>query len=178
MKIQTKIQALLKEKKWNLSVFHKKIIAHFGRKSIAYLTLYRTINGHTQMRATTLTQIATALNLSPEKLTEGTCLESMTNQINYDKNNFLKIDKNNLGFTTARLHLNPGGKTPAEKESSIKWIYGLQGEITCLMATENGEERRVIRKNEHFGFSCHYPHHFENNSKRKAVCLLINNPQP
>ncbi len=93
----------------------------------------------------------------------------------------MEIESTNLNFLTARLVLLPQAKTeteqdPAEKETFVKWLYGLTGETTCVVMTENGTERHTIRKNESFSFRSTYPHYFENNTGKKAVCILVQNP--
>jgi hypothetical protein len=182
MKLHEKIKLIIEKEGWNLSAFHRKIADLFEDHSIAYLTLYRTINGLTHVRESTLFQIASALGMSPEDIRKDTDEEAKFIRYGYNKNAYLEIESNALDFLTGRLVLMAGAKTeieqdPLEKGEFVKWLYGLQGETTCVVSTENGWKKHSIGKNESFAFKSTNPHHFENSTNRKAVCLLIQNPK-
>jgi hypothetical protein len=182
MKINEKIQELLKEKGWKLSTLHKEIVELFEDHAITYLTLLRTIHGQTKLRESTLFQIASALEKTPGEIRKGTELEEKFTHYGYNKKAYLEIETTKLNFMTARLVMLPEAKTeterdPEERGDFVKWIYGLQGELTCVVTGQNGQERHIIKKNESFYFSSTQPHYFENHSGKKAVCLLIQNPK-
>lgn len=182
MKIYEKIKGLLKEKGWNASVFHRKIKDLFEDNAIAYLTLHRTINGVTKVRESTLFQIASVLGITPEEIKKNTEAQKKFNRYNYNKNAFLEVMDSCPDFLTARLVLLSNAKTqtehdPLEKGNFTKWLYGLQGEMACIVMTENGVQKKIIKKNEAFYFKSTYPHYFENTSPNKAVCILIQNPK-
>lgn len=182
MKINEKIKSLLKNNSWKLTDLHKEIEKIFESNSITYLTLLRTIHGKTKLRESTLFQIATALGKTPEDIRKDTDEEEKLTHYSYNKKAYLEIESTPLNFLTARLILLPGAKTepeqdPSEKGPFIKWLYGLQGETTCIVLTEKGEERHRIKKNESFYFLSTYPHYFENPTTQKAVCLIIQNPK-
>lgn len=182
MKVYEKIKLLLKESSWKLTDLHKKILELFEDNAITYLTLLRTIHGETKLRESTLFQIATALGKTPEDIRKDTEEEEKFTRYGYNKKAYLEIESTKLNFLTARLVLLPGAKTeteqdPAERGGFVKWIYGLRGETTCIVTTEDGEQRHIIRKDESFSFHSTYPHYFENHTAQKAVCLLIQNPK-
>lgn len=182
MKIYEKIKLLLKEKGWNLSEFHRRIEDLFEQSSVAYLTLYRTVNGLTHVRESTLFQIASTLGTTPEELKKDTEEQEKFSRYVYNKKAYLEVIHNDLDFLTAKLVLLTGARTqteqdPIEKGKFVKWLYGLQGEITCVVVTESGAENQIVRKNESFSFKSTNPHYFENHTNKKAICLLIQNPK-
>jgi transcriptional regulator with XRE-family HTH domain len=182
MKIYEKIKLILEQKGWNLSEFHRYIKELFEDEAITYLTLYRTINGLTHLRESTLFQIACSLGTTPEELKKDTEEQEKFSRYVYNKKAYLEVINSQLDFLTAKLVLLPGAKTqteqdPIEKGNFIKWLYGLQGETTCIVVTESGVQRHTINKNESLSFKSTNPHYFENNTTRKAVCLLIQHPK-
>ncbi|MBI3601480.1 MAG: cupin domain-containing protein [Candidatus Omnitrophica bacterium] len=182
MKIYKKINLMLKEKGWTITQLHKEIVNLFEENAITYLTLLRTLSGQTQLRETTLHQIAAALGQTPKDIREGTDQEEKVTRFNYNKKAWLEFEVNNLPFLPAKLTLLAGAKTapeqdPAEKNDFLKWIYGLSGELACIVTTENGQERHIVRKGESFSFHSTHWHYFENPTGRKAECLLVQNPK-
>lgn len=182
MKLFEKIKILLEQENWNLSAFHRKIQDLFEDNAIAYLTLHRTVNGQTKVRESTLFQIAVALGKTPEEMRKDTDEEEKFITFRYNKKAYLEIEANKLDFITAKLVLLPKSKTeteqdPIERANFVKWIYGLQGKMTCIVMTEKGVEKHTIGKNESFYFRSTNPHYFENTTGQKAVCILIQNPK-
>ena len=182
MNINEKIKLLLKEKTWKLKDLHRKILELFEDNSITYLTLLRTIHGQTKLRESTLFQIATALEKTPDEIRKDTDEEEKFARYGYNKKAYLEIESTPLSFLTAKLVLLPGAKTETERDplemgNFVKWIYGLQGEVVCAVTTEKGEEKHNIKKNESFYFNSTQPHYFQNNTNKKAVALLIQNPK-
>ena len=182
MKINEKIKQLIKEKSWTLNALHQEIKKLFDENAVSYRTLLRTVHGQTHLRESTLFQIASILGKTPEEIRAGTDEEEKFTHYGYNKKAYLEIESTDLNFLTARLVLLPGAKTeteqdPAQRDDFVKWLYGLQGELTCIVATGNGQTRHVIKKNESFSFHSTHPHCFENNTGKKAICLLIQNPK-
>ena len=66
---------------------------------------------------------------------------------------------------------------PAEKGDFVKWLYGLQGEMTCAVLIDGVWEKHTVGKNESYSFKSTNPHYVENITGRKAICLLIQNPK-
>jgi len=182
MKVHKKIKLLLAEKGWKLTTLQKEIDGLFEENAIQYRTLLRTIHGETKLRESTLFQIASALGTTPEYVRKDTDEEEKFIHFCYNKRAYLKVEVNNLDFLTAKLILLPFAKTeilqdPAEKGTFAKWLYGLQGETTCIIMAKNGMEHHKIGKNESFSFKSSDAHYFENTSEKKSVCLLIQNPK-
>lgn len=182
MKIYEKINLLIEKNAFNLSALHRQIKELFEENAIAYLTLYRTVHGLTKVRESTLFQIACALKTTPEEIKKNTDAEAKINRYDYNKKAYLEVTDNSLDFLPARLVLLPGAKTqteqdPIEKGNFVKWIFGLQGEMTCVVMTDKGLEKQIIVKNQSFSFRSTLPHYFENNSIQKTVSLLIQYPK-
>jgi len=183
VKIYEKIGFLLEERKLKLKPLHRKIEELFGDQAIAYLTLYRTVNGVTKVRESSLFQIATSLGLSPLEIKKGTEEDIEIDRYQYSKNAYYDVLGKDLEFLPMRLVLHPGAKTlteqdPIELGNFIKWVYPQQGEISCVITKDEGIERHIIKKaDKPFWFKSTYPHYFENNSKRKSTCLIIQIPK-
>ena len=182
MKVNEKIKLLLKERGWKLKDLHRRVLDLFEDNSITYLTLLRTVHGQTKLRESTLFQIATALEKKPDEIRKDTDEEEKFARYGYNKKAYLEIESTSLNFLTAKLVLLPAAKTETERDpiemgNFVKWIYGLQGEVTCVVTTERGEEKHIIKRNESFYFNSTHPHYFENTTSKKAVALLIQNPK-
>lgn len=182
MKIYEKIKLLLEKKGWKLTDLHKAIADLFEENSITYLTLLRTVHGQTKLRESTLFQIASALGQTPTDIRKDTDEQEKFTHYGYNKKAYLEIESSHLDFLTARLVLLPKAKTeieqdPTEMGNFVKWLYGLQGETTCIVTDDTGTRRHTIKKNESFYFQSTYPHYFENSTDQKSVCLLIQNPK-
>ncbi len=183
MKVYEKIKIVLKENGWKLKDLHRKIADLFEENAVTYLTLLRTVHGQTQLRESTLFQIASALGMRTEDIREDTDQEDSVARYGDPKRAYIEVEATNLNFLTARLVVLPGAKTekeqdPIERGDFVKWLYCLQGEITCVILTKDGaEERHVIVKNKSFCFKSTQLHYFENNTNKKAACLLIQNPK-
>lgn len=182
MKIHEKITLILKEKGWTLKRLQREIIERFEENAVTYLTLLRTVHGETKIRESSLFQIASALGMMPRDIRKGTDDEEEYLYIRYNKKAYWEIEKNDICFAQGRLVLLPGAKTeplkdPAEIAPFVKWIYGLQGELACVVMTESGMQHFQIKKNQSCYFKSTDFHYFENNTYKKAICLIIQNPK-
>lgn len=182
MKVYEKIKQLLEEKGWKVKTLNKEIQALFEDNAVHYYTLLRNLHGKTNLQESTLFQIALALGKTPAELKKNTDDEEKFIRLEYNKKACLEIENNSLEFLTGRLTLLPGAKTeneqdPIEKGKFIKWLYGLRGEVTCVLTNAGVEKKYIIKKNETFFFISTEPHHFENKTSKKAVCILIQNPK-
>ncbi|MBF0511684.1 MAG: cupin domain-containing protein [Candidatus Omnitrophica bacterium] len=182
MKIFEKIKGIIKEKGWTVVHLHNEIVSIFEENAVIYLTLHRTLNGKTKFRESTLHQVAAALSTTPKKLREDTDEQETSTRYDYNQNAFLEIETTNLKFLTAKLTLMGGAITtteqdPIERGEFMKWIHGLQGEMVCVVATPQGPEQHTIKKGDSFYFNSTQPHHFENKTRKKAECILIQNPK-
>lgn len=183
MKIYEKIKQLLKEKKWKLNKLHEEIVELFEANAISYRTLLRTVHGETKLRESTLFQIASALGKSTEDIRKETDEEESLTRYGDPQRAYIEVEPTNLDFLTARLTILPGARTekeqdPIERGDFVKWLYCLQGEMTCVIITKEGEERHTISKrNKSFYFKSTELHYFENTANKKALCLLIQNPK-
>jgi hypothetical protein len=183
MKIYEKIRLLLEERKLKLKPLHRKIEDLFGEQAIAYLTLYRTVHGLTKVRESSLFQIATALGLTPLEIKKGTTEDIEIDRYQYSKNAYYDVLNKDLEFLPIKLVLLPGAKSlteqdPPELGNFIKWVYPQIGEVSCVVTTEDGTERHTLKKTDQpFWFKSTYPHYFENNTKRKSTCLIIQLPK-
>ncbi len=182
MKIGNKIKQLIKDKGWTLNALHQEIHKLFEKNTVSYRTLLRAVHDQTHLRESTLFQIACILGKTPAEIREGTGQEEKFTRYSYNNKAYLEIESTNLDFLTARLVLLPGAKTEIEQDPSnrgnfVKWIYGLQGELTCAVLIDGALKKYTIKKNESHSFPSTYPHYFENYTSQKSVGLLIQNPK-
>ena len=98
MKIYEKIKIVLKEKGWKLKDLHREIADLFEGNAVTYLTLLRTVHGQTQLRESTLFQIASALGQTPADLRKDTDEEEKFTHYGYNKKAYLEIESSNLDF--------------------------------------------------------------------------------
>jgi len=188
-----KIKNLMDQKGLSVVELHRQIRAQYGRKSISYLTLYRTVNGLTKVRDSTLGQVAETLGIPVKEIKKGAGQED--NHIRYDYDDKKEIyfeandcdimfaeNKKKMPFLAGRLVIRPKGKTtieqdPPGREPFFKWIYGLRGEVTCVIETNQGWERKSVKCGECFAFNSTLRHYFENNKKFKVMCIVLQCPK-
>jgi transcriptional regulator with XRE-family HTH domain len=190
MKLNEKIRHVRKEKGMSLVELEKRLVGIFGKKALRYNTLYRIEKGLRDPRIASLSQICIGLGISLKELKEGIEEEPLelagvirkrdrVAQYVYSQDAFAQIlSKEKQPFLALRLMLEPGGKTkleqdPIELGKFEKWVYGLKGRVTCIVA----KEHYSIGKDEVLSFESNLPHTFENNTSRKASCIIIQNPR-
>ena len=190
MKLCEKIRLVRKQKGLSLTNLEARLRDIFGDKALRYNTLYRIEKGLRDARIASLSQICIGLEVSLKELQEGTEEEksSLVDHITkrdkiakyiYSQNAYAEIlSKEKQPFLSMRLVLEPGGKTnleqdPIELGKFEKWAYGVKGKITCVA----GQEKLVLGKDEIICFESTLPHYFENNTLKKAICVIIQNPK-
>lgn len=190
MKLHERIRQVRKQKGLSLTEFEKRLKEIFGDKALRYNTLYRIEKGLRDARIASLSQICIGLEVSLKELKESTEEEkfSLVDHITkkdktakyvYSENARAEIlSKEKQPFLAIRLVLEPGGKTnleqdPIELGRFEKWIYGLKGKITCVV----GQEKLTLGKDEVICFESTLPHYFENNTPKRASCIIIQNPK-
>lgn len=181
MFLADKIDGLIKERGLNFTEFHRKLKELFKRKSVSYQTLFRSVKGKTKMRVSTLFQIACGLGMTPSALKKDTEQEEKFIRHIYHKDAYFEETVDKLPFLAGWLVLKPKAKTaneqsPIKNTPSIKWLYGTQGQTTCFIETKNGLREQVIKYGDSFNFDSTQPHHFENRTKRKSVCVVVQFP--
>lgn len=190
MELHEKIRKIRKEKGLSLTDLEQRLVGIFGNKALRYNTLYRIEKGLRDARISSLSQICIGLGISLKELKEGTEEEMLPSadhikkrdkiaQYVYSEKAYAQIlTKEKQPFLGLRLILEPGGKTKLEQDPITlgkfeKWVYGLKGKITCIV----GQDRFVVKKDETLCFESNLPHYFENNTKQKASCIIIQNPK-
>jgi transcriptional regulator with XRE-family HTH domain len=189
MNIKDKIRFIRKEKKISQRELYERIYALFGEKSITQRTLERIETGKVEARVSSLYQIALGLGVSIKALYDGVEQNEKTGFSRWDtyQGQFIyETDKafakllsgRNIPFLAMKLHIEPGSKTrkeqePETEEKSIKWIYVLRGIVKCYVENET----YTLKRNQCASFNSGKPHYFENSSKTKAICLLIQYPR-
>lgn len=189
MKLGERIRQIRLERGLSLTNLEERLKEIFGKKALRYNTLYRIEKGLRDARVSSLSQICIGLEISLKDIKEGTEEEkfSLIDHIRkrdriakyvYSNAHAEILSKERLPFWALRLILNPGGKTlleqdPLELGKFEKWVYGLKGKITCVV----GENKFILAKDEVLSFESNIPHYFENNSLKKASCIIIQNPK-
>jgi len=190
MKLYEKIRKIRKEKKLSMVGLHNRLKEIFGNKALRYNTLYRIEKGLRDARVSSLLQICTGLGISLKELKEGTDEETsnlvdiiskrdkIAQYVYSPKAKAELLTTEKQPFLSLRLVLEPGGKTnieqdPLELGRFEKWVYGLRGKTTCTIANT----KYVLKKDDALCFESTLPHYFENNTPKRAVCLIIQNPK-
>ncbi len=190
MELSEKIRQIRKEKGITITDLEKRLVEIFGKKALRYNTLYRIEKGLRDARISSLSQICIGLGISLKQLTAGTEEEKFSladlirkrdkvAQYVYSEKAYAQIlTKEKQPFLCTRLILEPGGKTnieqdPIELDRFEKWVYGLKGKLICIV----GQVKYTIGKDETLCFESNIPHYFENNSIKRTVCIIIQNPK-
>jgi len=161
-------------------------VAIFGpEKAISYRTLQRIEKGQLAKFSSVL-KICCALGITLEELIKSTELEDrMVIRHNERLDEYTYNDKVHASITSCpsrsflalELTLEPNGKTPVEQspenQSFEKWIYVIEGELTCVI----GEEAFLLKKKDAVSFNSSIRHYFENTSSKKCVCAMVQNPK-
>jgi len=190
MKLHDKIRQIRKEKGLSLRDMEKRLVGIFGKKALRYNSLYRIEKGLRDARISSLSQVCIGLGVSLRELREGTEEEKSSlvelikkqdrvAQYVYTEKSYAQIlTREKHPFLGVRLVLEPQGKTKLEQDPATlgkfeKWVYGLKGEITCII----GQEKFTLKKDEALMFESTLPHCFQNNTTGKASCIIIQNPK-
>ena len=190
MEIHERIRKLREDKKLKLKDIYNLIREQWGPKAITYVTLKRIQSGKTKPKKLSLYQIALVLGVSREEL-EGKDPNALITFIDKDdppgkydhtpvKAFGDKLSTQKLkGALAQRLVLQTGAKTrpekdpdPTENVTHQKWVYGLKGEIACMV----DNERCVVTPGNICFFDSHHEHSFENLGRKAASCLVIQIP--
>lgn len=189
MKLHEKIRKIREEKDISREELYERLKDIFGDNAITPNSIWRIEAGIHAARASSLHQICVGLGISLKDILEETAPESKLVDIvkknkridSYVYNQKAQseiLTSSQRGFLVQELALQPAGATrteedPVEVGKFEKFIYCLSGKITCIIGTE----RHILNKGDCLSFQSTIPHYFENNSSRKASCLIIQNPR-
>ncbi len=190
MKLCERIRQVRKEKRLSMVKLQERLKEIFGESALRYNTLYRIEKGLREARVSSLTQICAGLGVSLKELKEGTDQEisalidvmpkkEKSGQYVYSERAAASIlSKEKSPFLALRLVLEPGGKTrleqdPPEMGRFEKWLYCLRGVVTCCI----GRHTLHLKKDDALCFESTLPHHFENRTRKKASCIVVQNPK-
>jgi len=185
-----KIRQVRKEKKLTLYALEKRLKEMLGKEALRYNSLSRIEKGVRKARPSSLSQICLGLGISLEELKKGTVEEKFSSLGSFKKNDnvpqyvysqkaFAQIlTFKNQPFQTLRLVLAPRGEARPKQDpltlgKFTEWLYGLRGKITCVV----GPDRYILNKDEVLYFENNLPYFFENNTRRKASCIIIQCPK-
>jgi mannose-6-phosphate isomerase-like protein (cupin superfamily) len=189
MQVYDRIKKIREEKGLKLIDLYNRIAEQFGPRAIDYSTLKRIQSGKTKPTDFSLYRISMGLGIPLKDLKEDEnavvkFIPCDKPEGRYDytpvKAHADKLANRKLkGFLPQRLVLSAGAKTRIEKDPENtteviyqKWVYGLKGEITCVV----NEERFILKRGDTCFFESHHPHYFENNSSKTSTCLVIQSP--
>ena len=193
MKLYEKIRNLRKNTlKISLKEFHNKLVDIFGDSALTYHSLCRIEKGHREaLRIKSLYQICTGLGVSLKELREGTEEEESKivniirkadrsgNKYIYNEKSAAEVlNPSNMKFLATELTMLSGGATKREEDPVSdnryeKLIIMLMGKIVAYI----GNERHTIAKGDTLAFASNIPHYFENPSKSKARCIIVQHPK-
>ena len=192
MKLGEKIRHIRKKlKKIKIKDLHKKLTLIFGDRAISYKSLIRIEKGQRDGRLKSIHQIACGLDMDVKELLQGTEREfpqektvlvdimrkkSRAGRFTYNNKAYIEILSSKKGsFMATELVLEPGGATKSEEdpEGTEMLLISTKGVITIHVYNETHN----IEKGDSIYFKSHLPHHFENNGKKPARGLLIQNPK-
>ena len=80
-------------------------------------------------------------------------------------------------FLALELNLEPSGRTTLEQSPREgvfeKWVYVVEGQLTCHV----GKENFPLISKDTISFDSSIPHYFENNGRKKCICIVVQNPK-
>lgn len=189
MELRQKIEQVRHQKKMSREDLYNRLKEIFGNNAIKPNTIWRIESGLTSARMSSLHQICVGLGVSLKELLEDVEQKPKLVDIIKKKQRLEQFVYNekaraeilsppNLIFLTQELTLLPAGATkleqdPIELEKFQKWIYCLSGVVECIIGTE----RHILNKGDCLSFESNIPHHLENNSSRRARCLIVQHPR-
>lgn len=192
MRIHEKIKYLRKESGLSIRDLHEKIKSVFGDQALSYDSLSRIEKGYrSSLRLNTLYQISTALDISLKELKEGTeeqesSVASIMRRKDRQDKKFIYNEKayalvmspKELEFLVMVLTLEPKGKTQLEQDPIEDKVYKKlvivdQG----IVEVHIGKELHTLKKGDSLSFKSSLPHYFENPTKAKARCTIVQNPK-
>lgn len=192
MKIYEKIKKLRKASGLSIRDLHEKIKSVFGNEALSYDSLSRIERGYrSSLQWNTLYQISTALDISLKELKEET-EEQESNVANimhrkdrqdkkfiYNERAYaLVMSPKELEFMAMELYLAPKGRTQLEQDPIEDKIYKKLVIVTQgVIAIHIGEECHILKKGDSLSFKSSLPHYFENSTKDKARCTIVQNPK-
>jgi len=189
MKINEKIRRIREKKGLSREELYQKLQAIFGERAVKPNSIWRIESGLTTARASSLNQICIGLGISLKELLgerekESKVVDIVRKNKRIDQYVYAQraradiLTPMNREFLVQELTLRAGGSTnteedPIEVGKFEKWVYCLTGKIICVV----GKERHSLDKGDCLSFESNIPHYFQNNSPRKASCLIVQNPR-
>ena len=168
MKLYKKIKKIREDMGLTIQDVHGRGITVFGpKKALSYRTLQRIEKGQLAKFSSVL-KICCALGITLEELIKNTELEDRMvirknerlDEYTYNDKVYASITScPSRSFLALELTLESGGKTMAEQspesKSFEKWIYVVEGELTCII----GEEKFVLKKKDTVSFNSSIRHY-------------------
>lgn len=186
MKIHEKIKNIREDLGLTIQEVHDRCVSIFGRKeAMSYRTFLRIERGQVA-KFTSILKICYALGVPLSELLKDTELEQRLvirkkeriDEYTYsEKVHANVISSPSRSFLALELNLEPNGKTALERSPKKgffeKWIYVVEGQLTCHL----GDETFVLTTKDTISFDSSVAHYFENRTKKKCICVLIQNPK-
>lgn len=187
MKLHEKIKIIRREKNLTQQQLQERIAKFFGKSAIDRRTLQRIEGGKTDGRASSIHQICIGLSINLKDLYEGTESQEKTGFARWDKYKgryvfnetaFAQLlSGRDMEFLCMKLSLDPEGKTSVEKDPEdkkyTKWLYILRGSLVVHVE----DQHYLLKKNQCATFHSSSSHYFENPSKKKTLCLIMQYPR-
>jgi len=186
MKVHEKIKKIREDFGLTIQEVHDRCVSIFGRKeAMSYRTFLRIERGQVA-KFTSILKICYALGIPLGELLKDTELEQRLvikkneriDEYTYsEKVHANVISSPSRSFLALELNLAPKGKTTLEQSPKKgifeKWIYVVEGQLTCHL----GDETFFLTTKDTISFDSSVPHYFENGTKKKCICVLIQNPK-
>lgn len=193
MKLGENIKRIRKEKGLRRSILVKRLRYIYGDGAIEYRTIERIERGDiAKARLSSLLQLADAMDTDIAEFYKGTEDKAKQEEILEDihitrsdtrggifRYNDKALDEiispEKSSYVSLLLSMEPDSKTKLEQDpvGTIKFLFIIEGEIKIIV----GNLERVLHNGDSIQFNSHKPHYFENNSKKKALAILYQNPK-
>lgn len=187
MKLHEKIRQIRKGLGLTLKDVHEILLNNLGPNEVlSYRTLLRMENGKISKFSNVL-KICAALGITLNELLKDTEFEQKLvirqdqkyNRYYYNDKAFTDVlSTPEINFLASELTLEPTGKTlieqsPTGQEKFQKWIHVKKGKLTLIIK----DETYNLDEGDNISFDSTIPHRLENNTERKCICIVVQNPK-
>jgi len=184
-KVGKKIKAIRLSQDLKVEDVYNKGVSLLGNNCISITTMYRIEAGEIA-KFSSLEQYLFILDSDIKNVIEDTELDEILilskdermPGFTYSENGFSTIINNpNHIFLSQEVILEPSGKTDLDyasknKGSSHKFIYVVQGELTCNIDSEE----HILKYRSILSFDSTKPHYFVNNGSCECIFIMVESP--
>ncbi len=185
MKHYEKIKRIRKSLNLSMPDVYKQASAFLGQQKTVSLSTMSRIEEGKPVKLSSIVKYCSLLGITLKDLFKDTEFEERlvirrkerAGGYGFNQGHSYIVNNPNQLFLAQEFTLEPSAKTPsdyalANKGKSEKWVYVVRGQLTCVILAE----KFVLKGQDTISFDSTKPHYFENNSKKKCLFIVVENP--